>query len=160
LTLIIALRVFFNNGATTLGLTVGGTLVNVLITCCLLYILIRIPAWVARIVFTGGRRSTLVSLAKPAVPHPPPGGARHALGTRHTRQPARRSSSRPGTTARTPAPARPGARPVPPRRPRTRPAGRPAGVAGPVRFLQPIPQQTTHHLAGGHATGPPPPLRF
>src|SRR5262249_19319337 len=51
LTLIVALRVFFNNGNDTLGLTPGGLLVNMLVACCLLLIMIRIPVWVSRLVF-------------------------------------------------------------------------------------------------------------
>jgi len=51
LTLIVALRVFFNNGNDTLGLSPGGLLVNMLVACCLLVIMIRIPVWVSRLVF-------------------------------------------------------------------------------------------------------------
>jgi hypothetical protein len=85
LTLIVALRVFFNNGNATLGLGAGGALVNFLIACCLLYLLIRIPVWASRLVFapTGvQRRSTLAGIAKYAVIHHALGGLRHPGGGR------------------------------------------------------------------------------
>jgi hypothetical protein len=83
LTLIVALRVFFNNGSTTLGLSAGGALMNFLIACCLLYLLIRIPVWASRLVFASTgvqRRSTLAGIAKYAVIHHALGGLRHPGG--------------------------------------------------------------------------------
>ncbi|HEX5494647.1 MAG TPA: hypothetical protein VFX70_08765 [Mycobacteriales bacterium] len=66
LTFIVALRIFFTNPAAgpTLGVSAGGTLVNFLVTCCLFYVLARIPAWVSRQVFTAGRGSMVGSLVK------------------------------------------------------------------------------------------------
>lgn len=56
LVLIAALRVFFTaDGRATLGLSVGGTLVDLLVVVCLLWVLLRIPSWAGRMVFTGGR---------------------------------------------------------------------------------------------------------
>ncbi len=54
LVLVAALRVFFvSGGNATLGLSATGGLVDVLVACCLLWVLIRIPAWAARAVFSG-----------------------------------------------------------------------------------------------------------
>jgi hypothetical protein len=64
LALVMAVRVFFESdrpGVLPLG---GGHLVDVMVACCLLWLLIRIPAWAARAVIHGGRRSTLVRLVK------------------------------------------------------------------------------------------------
>ena len=67
LVLICALKVFFTpEGPRTLGLSASGGLVDMLVAICLLWVLVRIPAWVARAVFagTGHRPSTLVGAAK------------------------------------------------------------------------------------------------
>lgn len=54
LVLVTALRVFFAaDGRATLGLSVGGTLVDLLVVACLLRVLLRIPTWAGHTVFTG-----------------------------------------------------------------------------------------------------------
>lgn len=54
LVLVTALRVFFaSDGRASLGLSVGGTLVDLLVVVCLLWVLLRIPTWAGRTVFTG-----------------------------------------------------------------------------------------------------------
>jgi hypothetical protein len=69
LTLITAMRVFFaGNGPSLLGLA-GGGLVDLLVAICLVYILVRIPAWVARTVFGTGRGNTLVRVMRYRVIH-------------------------------------------------------------------------------------------
>ncbi len=56
LVLISALKVFFTpTGPGTLGLSASGGLVDVLVAVCLLWVLVRIPAWVSRAVFGAGR---------------------------------------------------------------------------------------------------------
>ena len=63
LALITALRVFFQaDRAQVVGLG-GGRLVDLLVAVCLLWLLVRIPAWAGRMVFAG-RPSTLVGIAK------------------------------------------------------------------------------------------------
>jgi hypothetical protein len=63
LALITALRVFFQaDRAQVVGLG-GGRLVDLLVAVCLLWLLVRIPAWAGRMVFAG-RPSTLVGVAK------------------------------------------------------------------------------------------------
>ncbi len=58
LVLICSLRIFFaNTGPTTLGLASSGGLVDVLVACCLLWVLVRIPSWVSRKVFAGSGHS-------------------------------------------------------------------------------------------------------
>ncbi len=64
LVLVTAVRVFFAaDGRQTLGLSVGGTLVDLLVVVCLLWVLLRIPAWAGRTVFTG-RGGTVVRTVK------------------------------------------------------------------------------------------------
>jgi hypothetical protein len=59
LVLVTALRVFFDSdGRATLGLSVGGTLVDLLVVVCLLWVMLRIPAWAGRMVFSGRRGGT------------------------------------------------------------------------------------------------------
>jgi hypothetical protein len=59
LVLVTALRVFFaSDGRATLGLSAGGSLVDLLIVVCLLWMLLRIPAWAGRMVFSGRGSST------------------------------------------------------------------------------------------------------
>lgn len=63
LTLITALRVFFvpgEGGSGPFNLPTTSGLVELLLVICLLYLLIRIPAWVGRMVFQGGRRGSVV----------------------------------------------------------------------------------------------------
>jgi hypothetical protein len=56
-------RVFFSpTGATSLGLTVSGGVINLLLCLCLLYVLVRIPFWAKQIAFSGG--SSTVRVAK------------------------------------------------------------------------------------------------
>ena len=67
LVLICALKVFFTpEGHSTLGLSASGGLVDVLVAICLLWVLVRIPTWVARAVFAGSghRPSALVGAVK------------------------------------------------------------------------------------------------
>lgn len=59
LVLVTALRVFFDSdGRSTLGLSAGGSLVDLLVVVCLLWVLLRIPAWAGRMVFSGRGGST------------------------------------------------------------------------------------------------------
>lgn len=68
LVLITAVRVFFAAGGTaSLGLSASGALVNVLLACCLLYVLVKIPSWVARAVFGGRRGSSTLHTVKTAL---------------------------------------------------------------------------------------------
>jgi hypothetical protein len=63
LVLICALRVFFHtDGDQVLGLG-SARLVDLLVAVCLLWLLARIPAWAARLVFVG-RPGTMVTVAK------------------------------------------------------------------------------------------------
>jgi hypothetical protein len=63
--LAMAVRVFFEaDRQSVLPLGGGGHLVDVLVACCLLWLLVRIPPWAARMVLEGGRRSTLARLVK------------------------------------------------------------------------------------------------
>lgn len=67
LVLISALRVFFApDGNAMVGLSASGGLVDLLVTICLLWVMVRIPSWVSRVVFagTGHRPSALVGVAK------------------------------------------------------------------------------------------------
>ncbi len=50
-----SVRVFFAGGATGLGLSVGGSVVNLLLCLCLLLVLVRIPFWAKELAL--GRRS-------------------------------------------------------------------------------------------------------
>ena len=64
LTLVAAVRVFLNSdGSATLGMSGSGPVVNLLVACCLFYVLIRIPFWVMRMIF-GQHRSSIVQLIK------------------------------------------------------------------------------------------------
>jgi hypothetical protein len=70
LVLIAALRVFFApDGHAALGLSTTGGLVDVLVACCLLWVLIRIPTWAARAVFSGSgyRPSTAARVVRDVV---------------------------------------------------------------------------------------------
>jgi hypothetical protein len=56
--LICALKVFFTpEGPGTLGLSASGDLVEMLVCICLLWVLVRIPAWVSKAVFGANRSS-------------------------------------------------------------------------------------------------------
>jgi hypothetical protein len=64
LVLAMAVRVFFEaDRANVLGLAGSAHLVDLIVVGCLLWMLLRIPVWVSRLVF-GQRGSTLVRLAK------------------------------------------------------------------------------------------------
>ena len=64
LVLVTALRVFFDSGGReTLGLSVGGSLVDLLVVICLLWLLLRIPVWASRAAFNR-RPSSTVRLVK------------------------------------------------------------------------------------------------
>ena len=64
LVLAVAVRVFFQaDRAHVLGLAGSAHLVDLIVVGCLLWMLLRIPVWVSRLVF-GQRGSTLVRLAK------------------------------------------------------------------------------------------------
>ncbi|WP_433413232.1 conjugal transfer protein TrbL family protein [Microtetraspora malaysiensis] len=70
LTLILAVRVFFNqDGRLLLGVAPTGQLVNLVLTLCLLIILIRIPTWISRRIFaqTAGRGSSVIRIVKYAL---------------------------------------------------------------------------------------------
>jgi hypothetical protein len=56
-------RVFFSGGPAGLGLSVTGSVVDLLLCLCLLYVLVRIPFWAKQIAFSG-RGSSTVRLVK------------------------------------------------------------------------------------------------
>jgi len=65
LVLAAAVRVFFaNNGGGSLGLSVSGSVVNLLLCLCLLVVLVKIPFWAKQLAFGGRGGSTTVRLAK------------------------------------------------------------------------------------------------
>ncbi len=66
LVLVTAIRVFFDaDGRTSLGLAPGkGDLVDLVLVGCLLWILLRIPVWAGRAVFTGRRTGMVVRIAQ------------------------------------------------------------------------------------------------
>jgi len=67
LVLICALKVFFTpSGPGTLGLSASGGLVDVVVAVCLLWVLVRIPAWVSKAVFGAGRSSGVAKAFKVA----------------------------------------------------------------------------------------------
>lgn len=59
-----AVRVFFANTGASLGLSVTGSVVNLLLCLCLLVVLVRIPFWAKQIALGGRGGSTTVRLAK------------------------------------------------------------------------------------------------
>jgi hypothetical protein len=64
LVLATAVRVFFDSGGhAALGLSVSGSLIDLLVCICLFWILIRIPFWAKDMVFSG-RRSALTQIAR------------------------------------------------------------------------------------------------
>lgn len=67
LALVMAVRVFFEADQRDVLPLGGGHLVDVMVACCLLWLLIRIPAWAARAVVDGGRRSAVVRLVRSVV---------------------------------------------------------------------------------------------
>jgi hypothetical protein len=65
LVLAAAVRVFFaNNGGPNLGLSVSGSVINLLLCLCLLVVLVKIPFWAKQLAFGGRGGSTTVRLAK------------------------------------------------------------------------------------------------
>jgi len=66
LVLIIAVRVILGSGSQPGVFGIGGQLVDVLVTICLFWMLIRIPFWALRFVFAGSahQRSSVVRIAK------------------------------------------------------------------------------------------------
>jgi hypothetical protein len=57
-------RVFFSgSGGSSLGLTVSGGVINLLLCLCLLFVLVKIPFWAKQLAF-GGRGGSVVRLAK------------------------------------------------------------------------------------------------
>jgi hypothetical protein len=60
--LVTALRVFFaSDSGATFGLLSGSGLVDLLVALCLFWVLVKIPSWVSRAVFSGrGSRSGMV----------------------------------------------------------------------------------------------------
>ncbi|GIG79960.1 hypothetical protein Pka01_30870 [Planotetraspora kaengkrachanensis] len=70
LTLVLAMRIFFNqDGRLLLGIAPTGQLVNLVLALCLLIILIRIPTWISRRIFaqTAGRGSAVARIVKYAL---------------------------------------------------------------------------------------------
>jgi hypothetical protein len=59
-----AVRVFFADSGSSLGLSVTGSVVNLLLCLCLLVVLVRIPFWGKQIALGGRGGSTTVRLAK------------------------------------------------------------------------------------------------
>jgi hypothetical protein len=56
LVLVTALRVFLaSGGAANLGIASTGGLVDLLVSACLCWVLVKIPSWVSRVVFSGSR---------------------------------------------------------------------------------------------------------
>jgi len=69
LVLVTALRVFFDSEHHALGFRLGGSIIDMLLCLCLLWVLMRIPGWIGRFVFSGmkHRGSTVGRMAKYAV---------------------------------------------------------------------------------------------
>src|SRR5207244_2019772 len=59
-----AVRVFFADTGSSLGLAASGSVVNLLLCLCLLVVLVRIPFWAKQIALGGRGASTTVRLAK------------------------------------------------------------------------------------------------
>ncbi len=60
ITLLTAMRLFFTpSGSAIFGLPDSAGLINVLVATCMLWILARIPFWVSKAVFSGGRSSVV-----------------------------------------------------------------------------------------------------
>jgi len=56
LVLVTALRVFLaSGGAANLGIASSGGVVDLLVSACLCWVLVKIPSWVSRVVFSGSR---------------------------------------------------------------------------------------------------------
>lgn len=181
LVLIAAMRIFFSPGVIDFGPvsgrpalpTDGGPTLSLLIVVCLLYVLMRIPFWISRMIWRGGVRNSPVSRAARFVlaavvysrvrtalrgatsRRPPPRGGRRPPGPRPGRPGGPGPAGRPGG----PGPRGTGGMAPGPRR---WPGG-PGGSAGPV----PRPYRARHAAppplpAGGSQRTPrhaaPPPL--
>src|SRR5215475_1032052 len=154
-TLVTALRVFLvSDGNPAAGLSVGGRLVNVLVAVCLLWVCIRIPAWVRHLVFSrSSHRTVLGTVVRTLVAAKTLGLARSALAGRFARntsaagrRPAGGGPRRgPGGPSRPRGPRGPGGGPRPggppaagsrlPRRPTPRTSSGAAAAATPSRPL-------------------------
>ncbi len=64
LVLAAAVRVFFAPSGGSLGLSVSGSVINLLLCLCLLVVLVKIPFWARQLAFGGRGGSTTVRLAK------------------------------------------------------------------------------------------------
>jgi hypothetical protein len=64
LVLAAAVRVFFASSGGSLGLSVSGSVINLLLCLCLLVVLVKIPFWAKQLAFGGRGGSTTVRLAK------------------------------------------------------------------------------------------------
>ena len=59
LVLITALRIFLaTGGSASLGIASTGGLVDMLVAACLCWVLVKVPSWVGRLVFSGSRRGS------------------------------------------------------------------------------------------------------
>ncbi|MHB1776526.1 MAG: hypothetical protein ACYCU7_11115 [Acidimicrobiales bacterium] len=68
LVLICALRIFLaSGGPANLGIASSGGLVDLLVSACLCWVLVKIPTWVGRTVFSGSRRSRARSVVRDLV---------------------------------------------------------------------------------------------
>ena len=64
LVLAAAVRVFFAPSGGSLGLSVSGSVINLLLCLCLLVVLVKIPFWAKQLAFGGRSSSTTIRLAK------------------------------------------------------------------------------------------------
>jgi len=68
LVLVTALRVFLGSGgAANLGLASTGGLVDLLVSACLCWVLVKIPVWASRMVFTGRRSGGIGRMARDVI---------------------------------------------------------------------------------------------
>lgn len=108
LVLVTTLRLLFTrhgsrgNGAFYGIPTSKGDLLDLLLMICLLYVLVRIPTWVARTIWTGGRPGMLTQLVKTLLIYRTVGAAINAItGTRSTaRRAAPATPPRPAVRSR------------------------------------------------------------
>ena len=168
-TLMTGLRIFLAPGGFTwFGMPTENGLVNLLVTCTLLYVLVRIPFWFLRAASGPGGRSALVSMVKAILVYKALGAlglTRHGHRVGTTGSATARHTPASGAKAVAAAPRRParhrpaGAAPPGARR-RTMPSRRPLGPAAPMRFLQPTPQVPTHELPIRSAPSAPATIEF
>ena len=57
-------RIFFTGGAPGLGLPAAGSVIDLLLCLCLLYVLVRIPFWAKQLAFGGRGGTSTIRLAK------------------------------------------------------------------------------------------------